>query len=116
MGNIIVVIKHKLNNLVILIDYNKIQALDKLEDALPLDNLKKLYSFNMNVINVKNGHSFKELSNSFKKIKKSKKTTAIILNTIKGKGIKEFENDPVWHARKLNDKEVLVAKQRLGIK
>ena len=33
--------KHKLNNLIILIDYNKIQALDYLEDALPLKNLKK---------------------------------------------------------------------------
>ena len=48
-------------------------------------------------------HSLKELSNAFKKIKKSK-NLQIILNTIKGKGIKEFENDPVWHARKLNKK------------
>ena len=39
----------------------------------------------------------------------------IIFNTIKGKGVKEFENDPVWHARKLNDKELLIARKRLGI-
>ena len=32
---------------------------------------------------------------------------AIILNTIKGKGIKEFENDPVWHAKKIKDKATL---------
>ena len=108
--------KHKLSNLIIIIDYNKIQALDKLENALPLKNLqKKISSFNMNTINVKNGHSLKELSNAFKKIKKSKKPSVIILNTIKGKGIKEFENDPVWHARKLNEKEIFIAKQRLEI-
>ena len=50
-----------------------------------------------------------------KKVKKSKKPSVIILNTIKGKGIKEFENDPVWHARKLNEKEIFIAKQRLEI-
>ena len=40
-----------LNNLVLLIDYNKIQALSKLKDALPLNDLsKKLKSFNWNVL------------------------------------------------------------------
>ena len=34
--------KHKLDNLIVLIDYNKIQALSRLDDALPLKNLKKL--------------------------------------------------------------------------
>jgi len=108
--------KHNLKNLIILIDYNKIQALDKLEDALPLNNLsKKLKSFNINTLNIFNGHSFKELYSKLKKIEKSNKPTAIILNTVKGKGIKEFENDPAWHARKLNLDEILIAKKRLGI-
>ena len=44
------------------------------------------------------------------------KPTAIIINTIKSKGIKEFENDPVWHARKLNDKDIIIGKKRLEIK
>ena len=39
--SLLIASKHKLNNLIILIDYNKIQALDYLEDALPLKNLKK---------------------------------------------------------------------------
>ena len=33
--------KHKLDNLIIIVDYNKLQALSKLQDALPLDNLAK---------------------------------------------------------------------------
>ena len=37
----------------------------------------------------------------------------IIANTIKGKGIKEFENDPVWHARKLQGKEIEIGRKRL---
>ena len=43
------------------------------------------------------------------------KPTAIIFNTIKGKGVKEFENDPVWHARKLVGKEIEIGKKRLGL-
>ena len=38
-----------------------------------------------------------------------------IVNTIKGKGIKEFENDPIWHARKLKDEDVKIAKRRLKL-
>ena len=46
--------KHKLDNLNLIIDYNKIQALSKLEDALPLNNLKnKIHSFNWNCIEIK---------------------------------------------------------------
>ena len=109
--------KHNLNNLVLLIDYNKIQALSKLKDALPLNDLsKKLKSFNWNVLNVKNAHSFENLDNIFKKIRNQKKPTVLILNTIKGKGIKKFENDPVWHARKLAGEEIKIGKKSLGIK
>ena len=109
--------KHKLDNLIVIIDYNKIQALDTLENALPLHDLKKkLLSFNINVINIINGHSFNEFEKKFKKIKSLNGPVAVILNTVKGKGIKEFENDPVWHARKLSENEITIARKRLGIK
>jgi len=114
--SLLIASKHKLDNLVILIDYNKIQALSKLDEALPLANLnKKIKSFNCNCFNVSNGHSFNSIINSLKKIKKNKKPNVFIFNTIKGKGIKEFENDPVWHARKLNEKEIILGKKRLRI-
>ena len=107
--------KHKLDNLIVIVDYNKIQALSKLSDALPLNKLsKKFLSFNWNCINVKNGHDFTSLASGFKKIKKGL-PNIIILNTIKGKGIKEFENDPVWHARKLKGLEIDIGKKRLEI-
>ena len=114
---LLIAAKHKLDNLVILIDYNKIQALSKLNDALPLHNLvKKIQSFNVNCINVKNGHNFLSILKSFNFKNKKKLPTTIIFNTIKGKGVKEFENDPVWHARKLNKDELFIAKKRLGFK
>ena len=69
--SLLIASKHQLDNLIIIIDYNKIQALSKLNDALPLDSLnKKINSFNSNCIQVKNGHSFNSLISGFQKIKK----------------------------------------------
>jgi transketolase len=114
--SLLIASKQKLDNLTLLIDYNKIQALSRLEDALPLHDLaKKFKSFNWNCINVKNGHSFKSIISSLKKKIIKNKPTVIIINTIKGKGIKEFENDPVWHARKLADNDIDIGKKRLGL-
>ena len=114
--SLLIASKHKLDNLILLIDYNKIQALSRIEDALPLHDLaKKFKSFNWNCINIKNGHSFKSIISFFKKKNIQKRPTVIIINTIKGKGIKEFENDPVWHARKLAGNEIKIGKKRLGL-
>ncbi|MDC0631958.1 hypothetical protein OAP10_02965 [Candidatus Pelagibacter sp.] len=113
---LLIAAKHKLDNLVLLIDYNKIQALTKLDDALPLSNLsKKLISFNWNCLNIKDGHSFQSIIKALTKKRKKGIPTAIIFNTTKGKGIKEFENDPVWHARKVSKEDINIAKRRLGI-
>ena len=114
--SLLIAAKHKLDNLVVLIDYNKIQALTTLEEGLPLNNLySKFISFNWNCIDVKNGHSFDSIISSLKTTNNNKKPLAIILNTIKGKGIKEFENDPVWHAKKIKDKDIEIGKKKLDI-
>ena len=114
--SLLIAAKHKLDNLVLLIDYNKIQALTKLDDALPLSSLsKKLISFNWNCLNIKDGHSFQSIIKALTKKRKKGIPTAIIFNTTKGKGIKEFENDPVWHARKVSIEDINIAKRRLGI-
>ncbi len=115
--SLLIASKHKLDNLVVIVDYNKIQALSRLKDALPLENLpSKFKAFNWNCTEVKDGHSFKSLITSFKKKNKKDKPSVIIMNTIKGKGIKEFENDPIWHARKLKEQDIEIGKKKLGIK
>ena len=53
---------------------------------------------------------------AFNKKQIKNKPTVIIADTIKGKGVKEFENNPIWHARKLNQKEILIGKKRLKLK
>ena len=73
---------HQLSNLNIIIDYNKIQALSKIKDVLPLDSLSaKFNSFNCKCVTIKNGHSFKDLIKAFKSVNKSKKPRIFIVNT-----------------------------------
>ena len=114
--SLLIAAKHNLDNLNLIIDYNKIQALSKLEDALPLDSLKKkIEAFNWNCEEIKNGHSFKNLKEKLTKKQKKYKPTAFIIHTIKGKGIKSFENDPAWHARQLKGNELEIGKKSLQI-
>ena len=115
--SLLIASKHNLDNLIILVDYNKIQALSRLDDALPLKNLKKKFeAFNCKCLNVKNGHSFKSIFDALLKKREKNKPLAIIFNTIKGKGIKKFENDPIWHARKLQDEDIKIGKKMLELK
>jgi deoxyxylulose-5-phosphate synthase len=59
-------------------------------------------------------HSFDELIPVLQQ-KTSMKPKAFVVHTIKGKGIKAFENDPSWHARKIKGAELEIGKKELGI-
>jgi transketolase len=99
---------HKLDNLIIIIDYNKIQSLDFTKNILKLEPLrKKFQSFGCNVKNI-NGHNFIQIYKSFF-ARKNKKPTVIIANTIKGKGVSFMENSISWHYKYPNLKELKVA-------
>ena len=103
---------HKLDNLIIIIDYNKIQSLDFIKNVLKLEPLnKKFKSFGCNVKNI-DGHSFNQIYESFL-VKKNKKPTVIIANTIKGKGVSFMENSILWHYKFPNEKELDVAIRQL---
>jgi transketolase len=89
--------KYKLDNLTVIIDRNNVQCTGTSEEILPLGNLEaKFEAFNAKVYSI-NGHSHKELCDTLPKYEKDK-VTMIIANTIKGKGAKIMEEDPVkWH-------------------
>ena len=114
--SLLIAAKNKLNNLVVLIDYNKIQALSTLENALPLDDLcAKFKAFNWDCDEVQEGHSFTKLIPVLTQQNQTEKPKAVIVHTIKGKGIKAFENDPDWHARKIKGDELEIGKKELGL-
>ena len=108
--------KHKLHNLTVIIDYNKIQALTTLSNGLPLDDLAlKFRAFNWDCDVIEDGHSFEEIIDVFQRTSNGSRPRSIIANTTKSKGIKFFENDPRWHARKIKGDELEIGKKELGI-
>jgi len=85
--------KHKLDNLIALIDKNQLQAFGKTKDVLgDAASTTKWRAFGFNVINC-DGHNLKDLAKKFIEIKRlrNKKPNMLICNTIRGKGIKAIE-------------------------
>jgi transketolase len=94
---------HKLNNLVIIIDYNKLQSIDSVKNTLNLEPLdKKFESFGCKVL-VINGHNCKQIFKALNS--KSSKPLVIIANTVKGKGVSFMENSVLWHYKSLNSED-----------
>lgn len=91
--------KHKLDNLTIIIDYNKIQSAGRVEAIQPLEPLaQKWKSFGFGVLEC-DGHNLEELKWMLdrKKYYQYAPCLCVIANTIKGKGISFAENDSNWH-------------------
>lgn len=106
--------KHrKLDNLVAIIDRNRLQIDGNTEDIKPLDNLKeKLEAFNWNVIEI-NGHDINAIYLAIEDAKAAKSPTAIIANTIKGKGVSFMENNADWHGKAPSQEQYNNAKMEL---
>ena len=96
---------HKLDNLSIIIDYNKIQSMDFVKKVINIEPLKlKLLAFGCNVQNV-DGHDISALTKSLNK-KNKNKPKVIIAHTIKGKGISFMENNNLWHYKNPTPEEL----------
>lgn len=106
--------KYNLNNLVQIIDRNRIQIEGTVEEIMPLGNLIGVYkSFNWSVIEI-DGHNFSEILEAFKKSKEEKNNpTVIVANTVFGKDISFMEGNPDWHARAPNKEEFEKAMEEL---
>ena len=114
--SLLIAAKHKLDNLIVMIDYNKVQALSTLQEGLPLDNLAaKFEAFNWHTIEIMDGHSFDEIVPKLQEKNLSGKPCVYICHTIKGKGVKPYEGDPVWHARKVKVEEAKIISKELGL-
>lgn len=88
-----------LDNLVCIVDHNKMQSLDFCDKTLSTTPLKGIWeSFGWNVADV-NGNDHTELHDALSNIQANNKPTVIIANTVKGKGISFMENDILWHYR-----------------
>lgn len=112
---ILLATKHKLNNLIIVIDRNHIQIGGNTEKVLPLEDLKdKFKAFNC-FTNEIDGHNFREINNAIYQAKKNiTGVSVVIAKTIPGKGVKEWENDYKWHGKAPSKEEALKAIDELN--
>ncbi len=96
---------HKLNKLIAIIDFNQIGATERIESFTDLTAFKsKWESFGWYVIELDDGNDIRQILSAYIKASQSQfKPTLIIANTVKGKGIKMLENDPIWHTKQIDD-------------
>ena len=101
----------KLDNLVVIVDNNGLQIDGRIEDVndpYPID--KKFEAFNFHVINVADGNDFDQLKAAFDEARATKgMPTAIVMKTVKGKGVSFMENNAAWHGTAPNDEQYAVA-------
>ncbi len=105
----------KLDNLVVIVDNNGLQIDGKVEDVCsPYPIGDKFAAFNFHVINVADGNDFDQLRAAFKEAKETKgMPTAIVMKTVKGKGVSYMENQAGWHGKAPNDQEYATAMEEL---
>lgn len=104
----------KLDNLVVVVDQNGLQIDGKVEEVGGLEPLdKKFEAFGFKVIKI-DGHDFNQLEAAFNEAKNVKgMPTAVLMKTIKGKGVSFMENQVGWHGKATNDKEYEIAMAEL---
>lgn len=94
----------KLDNLIPIIDFNKIQLDDFVKNVTNFSNLsEKIKTFGFNVLDI-DGHDFEAIDNAFNSIKKDE-ANIVVANTVKGKGVSFMENSIAWHSKKVNAEE-----------
>ncbi len=111
-------VKFGLNNLITLIDYNKLQIGGNISQVMPQNIKEEILATSWNLIEI-DGHDFNEIYKALKKaitkkVENPEKPTAILAHTIMGKGISFMENDPKWHGMALPEDLAKEALKELG--
>lgn len=102
---------NKLNNLIVIIDRNKLAITDYTENMVALESLSdKWKAFGFEVHEVQNGHDFSQLRNALNNV--SSKPLCVIANTVKGHGVDFLENNILMHGcAPLGEKAEIALKQ-----
>lgn len=104
---------HHLDNLIVIVDFNGLQAMGKSISILDMRPLtEKFRAFGFNVMEV-DGHDFYMMDRALYNARKNPYPTVIIAHTIKGKGVSFMENDNRWHYLNLTEEQYNLAKDEL---
>lgn len=106
---------YKLNNLILVIDYNKLSSYRNVNESINLEPLaEKVRAFNFQTIEIDGNNMEQVVSALNEAYQVTDKPIAIICNTAKGKGISFMENNPKWHNGQISDEEYKIALKDLG--
>ena len=106
--------KFGLDNLLVIVDYNKYQNDGLVSEIMPIEPLRQKWeSFNWHTLEV-DGHNINELLSAYENARRAASPSVIIAHTIKGKGVSFMEGDMRWHSKAINQEEYKAAMQELG--
>lgn len=102
-----------LGNLTIIVDFNKIQSLGRVDEVLPLEPFAdKWRAFGWNVVEV-DGHDVDALQAALEAEVVAGRPRCVIAHTVKGKGVSFMEDDLLWHYRTPQGEELAAARAEL---
>lgn len=105
---------HDLDNLTVIVDNNNLQidgTVEEICSPYPID--EKFKAFNFHVINI-DAHDFNQIRDAFKEAKATiGKPTAIVMKSVKGKGVSFMENQVGWHGKAPNEEQYKQAMEEL---
>jgi len=107
--------KYKLDNLIVILDHNKVQLDGTIDEIMPLGDINaKWESFGWKVIET-NGHNIRDILIALEEAKRVKgKPKIIIAETVKGKGISFMEGKNIWHGKPIDDEHFDIAMKELS--
>ena len=104
----------ELDNLTVIVDHNKLQAMDELENIVHMQPFAdKWRAFGWKVLEI-DGHNHAEIKKALL-TRQAKSPTLVIAHTIKGKGVSFMENVPIWHYRMPNEQELQILMKELDL-
>ena len=106
---------YKLDNLCVIIDNNGLQIGGRVGDVMsPYPIPEKLRAFGFQVYEI-DGHDFEQMETAFNQARETKGVpSAIVMKTVKGKGVSFMENQAGWHGKAPNDEEFEIAMNELS--
>lgn len=106
---------YKLDNLCVIVDNNGLQIDGNVADVMnPYPIAEKLQAFGLETMEI-DGHDFDQMEAAFAKARATKSVPfAIVMKTVKGKGVSYMENQAGWHGKAPNDEEYEIAMKELS--
>lgn len=105
--------KWKPDNLMVIIDYNRVQLDGTTEEVMPMGDLKaKLEAFGLKVLSC-DGNDMEELLEAFYEAQNAREPVALIARTVKGKGVSFMEGKHIWHGKMIDDEAYRLAMEEI---